>query len=39
MPTDDPESTYGCYLRKLIPKIPEFPVENFLQAEISVAGC
>jgi 6-phosphogluconolactonase len=38
VPSDDPESTYGAYVQKLLPKIPEFPRENFLQADTSLSS-
>lgn len=38
VPVDDPESTFGCYKRKLLPLLNGFPEENFLQANVSVPG-
>jgi len=35
---DDPESTYGCYKRKLLPLLNGFIEENFIQADTSVTG-
>jgi len=36
VPESDPESTGGLYKKLLLPKLPVFPVENFLAAEVSL---
>lgn len=38
VPEADPESTYGCYKRKMLPLLKGFPEENFIQASTSLKG-